>query len=280
MPSRAPAAGGDGMPALIELQGVSKHYRAGETVVEALRGIDLTVREGEFVSIMGQSGSGKSTLMHIIGCLHRPTAGTYLLAGEDVSQKGDNALAEIRNRRIGFIFQSFNVLPRLTALENVELPLVYRGVPAAERRAAAERALAAVGLSHRMHHQPNQLSGGEVQRVAIARTIAADPPIILGDEPTGNLDSRSGREIMAILQDLHAQGRTIVLVTHDETIARHAGRIVRLRDGEIISDEPVTDLIFARPRSGGGTAPGVNGEAWAEADAGQTAPADGGEATE
>lgn len=268
------------MPALIELHGVSKHYRAGETVVEALRGVDLTVNEGEFVAIMGQSGSGKSTLMHIIGCLHRPTAGTYTLAGEDVSQKGDNALAEIRNRRIGFIFQSFNVLPRLTALENVELPLVYRGVPAAERRAAAERALASVGLSHRLHHRPNQLSGGEVQRVAIARTIAADPPIILGDEPTGNLDSRSGREIMAILQDLHAQGRTIVLVTHDETIARHARRIVRLRDGEIISDEPVAAPIFARPRPGAGGAFTAADPAGAGEDADEAAPAGGEEATE
>ncbi|MGE5561529.1 MAG: ABC transporter ATP-binding protein [Chloroflexota bacterium] len=245
------------MPALIELKALTKQYRTGETVVEALCGIDLSIAEGEFVSIMGQSGSGKSTLMHVIGCLHRPTSGTYLLAGEDVSAKGDNALAEIRNRRIGFVFQSFNVLPRLTALENVELPLVYRGVAAAERRRVAERALTAVGLGHRLHHQPNQLSGGEVQRVAIARTIAADPPIILGDEPTGNLDSRSGREVMAILQDLHRQGRTIVLVTHDEDIARHSRRIIRLRDGRIISDQPVASPIDARSQAyAGGAAAG------------------------
>lgn len=234
------------MAALIELRNLTKQYHAGDTIVDALKGIDLTIGEGEFVSIMGQSGSGKSTLMHVIGCLHRPTSGTYLLSGEDVSTKNDNALAVIRNQRIGFVFQSFNVLPRLTAIENVELPLLYRGVAAGVRRRVAEQALSAVGLGHRFHHRPNQLSGGEVQRVAIARTIAADPPVILGDEPTGNLDTRSGREVMAILQDLHAQGRSIVLVTHDETIAHHSHRIIRLRDGEIISDEKVDRPIDAR----------------------------------
>lgn len=234
------------MTALIELRAVTKQYRTGDTVVDALAGIDLDIHEGEFVSLMGPSGSGKSTLMHVIGCLHRPSGGTYLLSGRNTQGADDDSLATIRNRTIGFVFQSFNLLPRLTALENVELPLVYRGTPNAERRAAAEAALVAVGLGHRLHHYPNQLSGGETQRVAIARVIAADPPVILGDEPTGNLDSRSGREVMAVLQNLHDKGRTVVLVTHDETIARHSRRVIRLRDGLIINDEPVRDPIDAR----------------------------------
>lgn len=234
------------MPALIELQGVGKDYRAGETVVHALRSVDLHVAQGEFVAVMGQSGSGKSTLMHIIGCLHRPTNGTYLLDGNNAGTANDDELAVIRNRTIGFIFQSFNLLPRLTAVENVELPLLYRGMAAAERRVRAEAALTSVGLARRVRHYPNQLSGGEMQRVAIARTIAADPPVILGDEPTGNLDSRSGRDVMVILQTLHRQGRTVILVTHDEVIAQHARRIIRLRDGEIVSDEPVVRPLVAQ----------------------------------
>lgn len=239
---------------LIRIEGLTKVYGQGSVQVAALRNVDLRVDEGEFIAIMGPSGSGKSTLMHVLGCLDRPTSGRYYLVGEEISRKTDNELAEVRNRRIGFIFQSYNLLPKLTALENVELPLLYRGVRARERRRRSLEALAAVGLADRTHHRPNQLSGGQMQRVAIARTLAADPAILLGDEPTGNLDSRSGAEVMAIFQELNRQGRTLVLVTHDDAVALHCKRIVRLRDGRIVSDEPVPEerRLYAHPAAGAG----------------------------
>ncbi|MCI1954906.1 MAG: ABC transporter ATP-binding protein [Oscillospiraceae bacterium] len=219
------------MANLIEMRGLSKVYRMGGGEVYALRDISLDVAEGEFLAIVGPSGSGKSTLMNIIGCLDTPTSGRYLLGGEDVSGLSEKRLTRIRNREIGFIFQSFNLIGSQNALENVELPLLYRGVDRAERRRLAEEALRKVGLAGRMTHRPAQMSGGQQQRVAIARAIAAKPPIILADEPTGNLDSKSGAEIMRILHSLGDAGRTVVLITHDDGIAREADRIVRLSDG-------------------------------------------------
>lgn len=219
------------MANLIEMRGLSKVYRMGGGEVYALRDISLDVAEGEFLAIVGPSGSGKSTLMNIIGCLDTPTSGRYLLGGEDVSGLSEKRLTRIRNREIGFIFQSFNLIGSQNALENVELPLLYRGVDRAERRRLAEEALRKVGLAGRMTHCPAQMSGGQQQRVAIARAIAAKPPIILADEPTGNLDSKSGAEIMRILHSLGDAGRTVVLITHDDGIAREADRIVRLSDG-------------------------------------------------
>ncbi len=209
----------------------------GTETVHALRGVSLAIERGEYVAIMGPSGSGKSTLMNLIGCLDTPTTGKYELNGANVSEMDDNQLAEIRNREIGFVFQTFNLLPRATALRNVELPLIYAGWPTEERRAAAAEALGKVGLGARAQHRPNELSGGERQRVAIARALVTGPSIILADEPTGNLDSRTGEEIMALFDALHAQGNTLVLVTHEEDIARHARRIVRLRDGQVAVDE-------------------------------------------
>jgi len=221
---------------LISLQGVTRVYRVGHVEVPALRGIDLEIDRGEMVAIMGPSGSGKSTLLYIVGCLDRPTGGRYLLAGEDVGKKSDNQLADIRNRRVGFVFQNYYLLPRLSALANVEIPLIYRGVPGAERRRLAWQALEAVGLADRAHHFPNQLSGGEQQRVAIARALVGSPDIILADEPTGNLDTATGRQILGILQGLNEKGITVVLVTHDPSIGRAARRLVRLLDGRIVGD--------------------------------------------
>jgi len=231
---------------LIKVSKLTKEYSMGKIKVPALKGVDLEFPQGQFTCIMGPSGSGKSTLMNILGCLDRPTSGQYFLDGSDVSRKSDNELAEIRNRFIGFIFQTYNLLSRTDAIGNVELPLIYRGMPAKERRERAEMALESVGLKERMRHKPNELSGGEQQRVAIARAVAGDPKVILADEPTGNLDSRSGEEVMAIFQDLHKKGITLVLVTHDPDIARHAERIVSLRDGKLLSDVLVDDRLDAR----------------------------------
>ncbi|MBM4116334.1 ABC transporter ATP-binding protein [bacterium] len=226
-----------GAPALIEIRALSKIYRVGTSEVRALDTVDLDIARNEFIAIMGPSGSGKSTLMNIIGCLDSPTSGSYLLDGERVSAMGDDELARIRNRRIGFVFQTFNLLPRADVYHNVELPLVYAGLPAGERRRRVEAAVAAVALTDRARHRPNELSGGQRQRVAIARALVNDPAILLADEPTGNLDTRTGEEIMSIFDELHAQGQTVILVTHEADIAAHARRCLRLRDGRIESDE-------------------------------------------
>ncbi|MGC2164262.1 MAG: ABC transporter ATP-binding protein [Silvibacterium sp.] len=221
---------------LIKLEQISKVYRMGDVVVPALRGVSLAIAQGELLAIMGASGSGKSTLMNLIGCLDRPTSGRYLLAGRPVSSLDRNALAEIRNRFIGFVFQSFNLLPRASALENVELPMLYAGVPSGARRRRAREKLTQVGLGNRLEHRPNQLSGGQQQRVAIARAIVMNPRIILADEPTGNLDSRSSSEIMALIQRLSESGITVVLVTHEPDIAEFASRRIVIKDGQILSD--------------------------------------------
>ncbi len=227
------------MSAVIEIRGVTKSYHMGRDVtVHALRGVDLTVERGEFVAIMGPSGSGKSTLMNVVGCLDVPDAGSYRLAGDEVRTMTDDQLAAIRNRRLGFVFQTFNLLPRLNALENVELPLVYGG-DGHERKRRATEALEKVGLGDRLHHRPSEMSGGQQQRVAIARALLNDPDIVLADEPTGNLDSRSSVEILAIFQRLNDQGRTVVMVTHEPDVAAHCKRIVRMRDGIVSSDEAV-----------------------------------------
>ncbi|WP_411676058.1 ABC transporter ATP-binding protein [Caproicibacter sp.] len=225
------------MEQLISVTDLTKIYMMGDCEVYALAGVTLRVNRGEFLAIVGQSGSGKSTLMNIIGCLDTPSSGEYYLEGENVAGLSEKKLTRIRNRRIGFIFQSFNLISGQDALENVELPLVYRGIPRAERRALAQEALIEVGLGGRMHHRPAQMSGGQQQRVAIARAIAARPPILLADEPTGNLDSHSGGEVMEILHSLHRMGRTVVLITHDDRIAETADRVVRIQDGKIASEE-------------------------------------------
>jgi len=225
--------------ALIRLEQLSRTYQVGGEEVNALAGVDLEIDDGEYVAIMGPSGSGKSTLMNIIGCLDSPTGGRYLLAGKEVSALSDDELAHVRNERIGFVFQTFNLLARADALHNVELPLIYAGVPPAARRERARAALAAVELADRMKHKPNELSGGQRQRVAIARALVNNPSLLLADEPTGNLDSRTGDAIMGWINRIHTAGRTIVLVTHEEYIAAHARRVIRLKDGRVESDERV-----------------------------------------
>jgi putative ABC transport system ATP-binding protein len=221
---------------VIQVEDLVREYQMGAERVMALRGLSLAIRRNEYVAIMGPSGSGKSTLMNLIGCLDTPNGGSYWLNGQEVSRLSDDALARVRNKEIGFVFQTFNLLPRASALHNVELPLVYAGVSGRERKARAERALVRVGLENRMHHKPNELSGGQRQRVAIARALVNEPSLLLADEPTGNLDSTTSEEIMRVFAELHAQGQTIVVVTHEPSIAEHAERVVVLRDGRLDSD--------------------------------------------
>lgn len=230
---------------MITLKNLMKIYYTGDIELKALSGVDLNVSQGEFVAIMGPSGSGKSTMMNILGCLDKPTSGDYILDGINIKNANDDQLAEIRNRKIGFVFQSFNLLPRTTALENVELPMLYAGVRAKERRERALKALEAVGLAQRIHHKPNELSGGQQQRVAIARSLVNNPVIIMADEPTGNLDSKSSVEIMAIFQQLNEMGITVILVTHEPDIARYAKRNVHFKDGLIDRDEIVQNRSIA-----------------------------------
>ncbi|MFO7370600.1 MAG: ABC transporter ATP-binding protein [Bacteroidales bacterium] len=231
------------MANVIHFESIVKNYYLGSEVVQALRSVSLDIRKNEYVAIMGPSGSGKSTLMNIIGCLDTPTSGTYVLNGKDASIMGDNQLAEIRNKEIGFVFQTFNLLPRYSSLENVMLPLVYAGIPKNERVERAKSALVSVGLGDRVEHKPNELSGGQRQRVAVARAMVNNPAIILADEPTGNLDSKTSVDIMALFRDIHSKGNTIILVTHEESIARHAHRIIRLLDGQVESDVVNENLI-------------------------------------
>ncbi len=221
---------------MIDLKNIYKIYKMGENEVYALNDVSLHIDDKEFVSIIGPSGSGKSTLMNMLGCLDVPTRGTYTLDGYDVGNKTDDELAAIRNEKIGFVFQGFNLLPKLSALENVELPLVYQGVPSKERKERAKKALKSVGLEERIDHKPTELSGGQQQRVAIARALVTNPPIILGDEPTGNLDSKSGKEVMEIFKELHKKGNTIILITHDSGVASQAERIVRIQDGKLYEE--------------------------------------------
>lgn len=232
---------------MLHVEGLTKAYKTGDTVLPILKGVSLLVEQGEFVAIMGPSGSGKSTFMNMLGCLDRPDSGSYMLDGIEVSSLKDTELAVVRNQKIGFVFQSFNLLARSSSLHNVELPMMYANVSRSERCKRATEALKRVGLAERMDHKPTQLSGGQKQRVAIARALVNKPAILLADEPTGNLDSRSGVEIMAMFQELHAQGVTIILVTHELDIAQHAERIVTFKDGVIIRDEKVTERIFSKP---------------------------------
>ena len=224
---------------IIEMAGIRKVYDTGKVKVEALKGIDLLVASGEFVAIVGPSGSGKSTLMNLIGCLDTPSDGRYRLAGEDVSRLGKDELADVRNRRVGFVFQGFNLLPQISAFENVEMPLLFGGVPPRERRRRVEELMARVDLADRMEHKPTELSGGQMQRVAIARALAMQPDVVLADEPTGNLDTTAGGDIMQLFTDLWQQGRTMIVITHDMTLARRASRVVRIQDGAIVSDGAV-----------------------------------------
>ncbi|MEI6885537.1 MAG: ABC transporter ATP-binding protein [Bacteroidota bacterium] len=236
---------------IIRLENIVKNYKVGTVLVEALRSVSLVIRKNEFVAIMGPSGSGKSTLMNVLGCLDTPTSGSYMLNGHDVSKMDDNNLAEIRNREIGFVFQTFNLLPRSSALENVMLPLIYAGYGKAKRIERASSVIEEVKLTDRMTHKPNELSGGQRQRVAIARALVNDPAIILADEPTGNLDSKTSIEILGLLEEIHRKGNTVIIVTHEEDIAQHTHRIIRLIDGNISSDEPnkniktIADYKFA-----------------------------------
>ncbi|EJL43003.1 macrolide ABC transporter ATP-binding protein [Brevibacillus agri] len=232
---------------MLQVEGLTKSYKTGDTTLPILKGVSLLVEKGEFVAIMGPSGSGKSTFMNMLGCLDRPDSGTYILDGIEVSSLKDKQLAYVRNQKIGFVFQSFNLLARSTSLHNVELPMMYANISRSERRSRATEALKRVGLAERMNHKPTQLSGGQKQRVAIARALVNRPAILLADEPTGNLDSRSGVEIMAMFQELHAQGVTIILVTHELDIAQHAERIVTFKDGVIVRDERVEERIFSTP---------------------------------
>ncbi|MCI9272592.1 MAG: ABC transporter ATP-binding protein [Clostridiales bacterium] len=222
---------------MIELQDIYKIYRAGDSEVRALDGVSLQIDSGEFVSIVGQSGSGKSTLMNLLGCLDTPTRGAYLLDGSDVSSMSDNKLSDIRNRRIGFIFQGFNLVSSLSAMENVELPLIYRKMDRGQRKKLVYQSLVRVGLKKRLNHRPSEMSGGQQQRVAIARAIAASPPIIFADEPTGNLDSKSGEDVIRILRELNREGRTVILITHDNSIAQKSDRVIHIHDGKIVLDE-------------------------------------------
>ena len=240
------------MTPLIEFRNVYKIYHMGDTEVRAADGISMVINRGEFVAIVGQSGSGKSTCMNIIGCLDVPTSGQYLLAGHDVGKLDDDDLAAIRNRMLGFIFQQYNLLPKMSVLENVEVSLLYAGVPKAERDARARKTLEKVGLGDKLKNLPTQLSGGQQQRVSIARALAGNPSVILADEPTGALDSRTGREVLALLQQLHREGNTIVLITHDNSIARQAERIIRLEDGRVVYDGP-SDAEQATVHAEGGT---------------------------
>ena len=228
--------------AMIVVEDLHRHYQVGGETVRALDGVSFTISRGEWVAIVGQSGSGKSTLMNLLGCLDTPSAGVYRLNGSDVEGLADDELADLRNREIGFVFQTFQLLPRASALQNVELPLVYRGLPRRERRARAEEALAAVGLANRMTHRPNELSGGQRQRVAIARALVGEPSILLADEPTGNLDSATGEEIMRLFTELHQRGHTIVLVTHEPRLAARCPRAIRLSDGRVVGDGPGAEI--------------------------------------
>ena len=227
-------------PLVIDIENITKHYVMGEEIVHALRGVTLQIHRNEYLAVMGPSGSGKSTLMNMLGCLDTPSSGRYEFNGKDVSEMDGDELAAIRNREIGFVFQTFNLLPRSTSLRNVELPLIYAGVDPVDREERAARTLTEVGLGDRIHHKPNELSGGQRQRVAVARALVNNPSIILADEPTGNLDSKTGEEIMVLFETLYQQGNTVILVTHEADIARHARRTVRLRDGVIESDEMAT----------------------------------------
>lgn len=225
------------MSKVIEMRNITRDFPLGHEIIKVLKGIDLNVERGEYVALMGPSGSGKSTLMNLLGCLDTPTSGSYILNGKDVSKMSDNELAEIRNKEIGFVFQTFNLMPRTTALENVALPMVYAGASKSERTTRAKEVLSNVGLADRMDHKPNQLSGGQRQRVAVGRALVNRPSMILADEPTGNLDSKTSAEIMSLIDEIHAAGNTVIVVTHEEEIAAHAHRIIRLRDGMIENDE-------------------------------------------
>lgn len=231
------------MNKIIEIQDIRKSYQMGEVLINALSGVSINIYKNEYVALMGPSGSGKSTLMNILGCLDVPTSGNYILNGTEVSKMSDNELAAVRNKEIGFVFQTFNLLPRLSALENVALPLVYNGSSKTKREAKALDVLTAVGLGNRAHHKPNELSGGQRQRVAVARALVNDPSIILADEPTGNLDSKTSYEIMALFENIHKQGNTVIVVTHEPDIAQHAHRIIRLKDGKIESDIKNENII-------------------------------------